>query len=347
MNQKPYRILALDGGGIRGLVTIVLLERLEALCPGWLDQVDLLAGTSTGGIIALGLAHGLSLAKLRALYEVQGPAIFDDTWLDDLTDLGRLRGAEYDNRKLSQALRRMLGDARLRDLRKRVLIPAFDLDNENLDPVRRMWAPKFFHNFPGRDSDGDRLAYRVALYTSAAPAYFPSVDGFIDGGVCANNPSMAALAQSQDRRAMRNPPGLDRIALLSVGTGTARTRIEGRDLDWGLLQWAKPLLGVMLDGSMGVADYECRQLLGRRYHRLAPAFPPGQSIALDDVKRIPDLVHFAQNVRLGGTARWLSRAWTPANANSKSAPIAHAPTVEPGRPETQAQRLGRRLRPRA
>jgi patatin-like phospholipase/acyl hydrolase len=188
------------------LLSLVLLERIEKTVPGWLDKVDLLAGTSTGGIIALGLAHSVPLADIRALYEQKGRDIFDDSWLDNLKDLGNVAGAQYGNKALSRELRRIFGETRLKDLRKRVLIPAFDLDNENPDASRRAWSPKFFHNFPGPDSDGDRLAYKVALYTSAAPTFFPAVDGYIDGGVFANNPSMAALAQTQDHRAMTGLP---------------------------------------------------------------------------------------------------------------------------------------------
>jgi patatin-like phospholipase/acyl hydrolase len=83
-----YRILSLDGGGIRGLLSAVILERLERLAPGWLDQVDLIAGTSTGGILALGLAHGVQPAELRKLYFEKGKKIFDDSWIDNLVDLG-------------------------------------------------------------------------------------------------------------------------------------------------------------------------------------------------------------------------------------------------------------------
>src|SRR5437899_10389291 len=79
-----YRILSVDGGGIRGLYAAVLLERLAREVPTLVDGVDLVAGTSTGGIIALGLAHGLATADLVALYRDRAKEIFDDSWLDDL-----------------------------------------------------------------------------------------------------------------------------------------------------------------------------------------------------------------------------------------------------------------------
>jgi hypothetical protein len=304
-----YHVISIDGGGIRGLVTTILLQRLELEVPGWLDQANLLAGTSTGGLIALALAHGLGLDDLRALYELKGESIFDDSWLDDLRDIGGITGAQYDNRNLTRELRRILGDVRLKDLQKKVLISAFDLDNEDPDPLKRSWKPKFFHNFAGVDSDGEQLAYKVGLYSTAAPTYFPVVDGYIDGGVVANNPAMAALAQTQDLRAFSRPPRLEDVRLISFSTGRSLYRIEGKRLDWGYGQWAKPLVTIMLEGVMGVADYQCRQILGGNYFRLDPINPFNLAIGLDEVKKVPDLVAFAGSVDIAQAAEWLRRRW--------------------------------------
>jgi len=308
--MAAYRILSLDGGGIRGIVTVVLLQRLAAEpgLEGWLDDAHLLAGTSTGGLIALGLAAGLSLDEIRGLYETKGPAIFDDSWLDDLKDLGKIVGADYDLTGLRRELRRLFGDTSLRDLHRRVLVPAFDLDNQDPDPRRRTWKPKLFHNFPGRDSDGDALCWKVGLYTSAAPTYFPSYEGYIDGGVFAANPSMCALAQAMDRR-HRRPAGLDDVVLLSVGTGTSLTFVKGQRVDWGYGQWARPLVSLMLDGVSGIADFQCHQLLGPRYERLSPVFPPRQTFKLDDWRKVPELVAFAEQVDLRPTVAFLRALW--------------------------------------
>lgn len=309
------RVLSLDGGGIRGLVTVILLQRLSALpnLHGWLDRVQLLAGTSTGGILALALAARMDLATIRDLYVDKGKEIFDDSWVDDVLDLGRVAGAEYDTKNLARELRRLFGDTTLGDLERRVLVTAFDLDSgddpeEPVTPQERSWKPKIFHNYGGRDSDAKMLARKVALYTSAAPTYFPSVDGYIDGGVYANNPAMCALAQTQDRRSGRRP-GLTDVSLLSLGTGTSRVYIRGRTLDWGYARWAKPLVSLMLDGVSGIADYQCRQILGRRYHRIAPVFPAGTSVPMDAVHRIDYMIEFALNVPIDATARWIRRYW--------------------------------------
>jgi patatin-like phospholipase/acyl hydrolase len=306
--MATYKILSIDGGGIRGLLTTVVLERLETAVPGWIDQANLLAGTSTGGIIALGLAQGLSPETLRQLYYDKGSRIFDDSWLDDLLDLGQIRGADYSNSNLRRELRRIMGETLLQELKKHVLIPTFDLDNEHGDPMKRSWKPKFFHNFAGDDSDGDVQAYKVALYTSAAPTYFPSVDGYIDGGVIANNPSMAALVQTQDERVeIQNRPEITEIVLLSLGTGNQLYRIEGKRHDWGFAQWAKPIINVMMDGGMGVADYQCQQILGERYHRLSPILEA--AVGLADWRRRDELVRIGQETDLGETIAWLEQQW--------------------------------------
>jgi hypothetical protein len=311
--MAKYRILSLDGGGIRGIITAIILQRLnaEVELAGWLDSTDLIAGTSTGGLLALGLSYGMQPEFIRNVYETKGAEIFDDSWLDNLVDLGKIAGADYDIKNLERVLKTMFGKTTLAQLKRRVLITAFDLDNESRKKSLRTWKPKLFHNFPGDDSDGSELAYKVGLYTSAAPTYFPSVDGYIDGGVYATDPSMCALAQSQDSD-FKERPSLAEVVLLSLGTGTSLLYIEGKELDWGYAQWAKQLISLMLDGTSGIADYQCKQILRDNYHRLAPVFPPGISIPMDAVDRIPYMIEFAESnrrVNLTATVKWLKQNW--------------------------------------
>ena len=308
--MAKYRVVSIDGGGIRGLVTTILLQRLVAT-PGlehFLDSIDLIAGASTGGLLALGIAHQLDLARIREVYVKKGPQVFDDSWLDDLVDLGRLRGADYSIAPLRRELKKLLGNTTLGQLGKRVLIAAFDLDNEDPDPAQRTWKPKLFHNFPGPNNDRASLAVDVGLYTSAAPTYFPSVNGYIDGGVYANNPAMCALAQTQDSR-YAPTPALDDVLLLSLGTGTSLQYIQGRSHDWGYVQWVKPLINLLLDATAEIADYQCRQILGERYHRLAPVFPAGRTVPMDDIGKIPYLIEFAEAFPLDRTINWLKQSW--------------------------------------
>jgi len=307
--MAKYRVVSIDGGGIRGLITTVLLQRIVAT-PGlenFLDSIDLIAGTSTGGLLALGIAKGLDLSQVRDLYIKKGPEIFHDAWLDNLVDLGKLLGADYDTKGLRREVGRLLGNTTLGELNKRVLITAFDLDNEEPQD-RRTWKPKLFHNFEGPRNDRASLARDVSLYTSAAPTFFPSVDGYIDGGVFASNPAMCGLAQTQDPRYDPTPP-LGEVHLLSLGTGMSLQYIKGQSHDWGYIQWAKPLIRLMLDGTTGIADYQCHQMLQGRYHRLAPVFPGGVNVPMDAVDKIPYLVEFAEALPLQDTINWLLQTW--------------------------------------
>lgn len=306
--MKKYRILCLDGGGIRGFITARLLERLQREQPGWLDQVDLIAGTSTGGLLALALASGKTPQEVCKLYSNAGATIFNDSLLDDVKDLGKLVGADYSTAPLQRELEQTFGDLRLGELEKKVAIPAFDLDNEAPDPVRRSWKPKIFHNFSGADSDAHHNVAKVALYTSAAPTYFPSVDGYIDGGVFANNPSLVALAQAIDQDNVHAERAeLDQVVLLSVGTGVAKKYIEGAALDWGFTQWGGHLVDLLMDGVAGISDYQCQQLLGERYARLQVELD--EPIELDDPEQIDRMEEIASNHHLANTSRWLETHW--------------------------------------
>jgi patatin-like phospholipase/acyl hydrolase len=301
-----YRILSLDGGGIKGLFTATLLDRLVQRWDGLLERVDLLAGTSTGAILALGLAQGMTPAELAELYRSQAGTIFDDSVVDDLVDLGTALGADYDHAGLQRLLEEAFGETTLADLSKRVLIPAFHLDAPARGERPRMWKPKFFHNFPGEDSDAGERVVDVALRSSSAPTYFPSYQGYVDGGLVANNPSIAAVAQALDERAEERV--LEDIVLLSVSTGTEPKRIEGADHDWGWVRWAKPLVSLMISGVMGVADFQAKQLLRKRYFRLDAHFDRG--VDLDDKRpeTLAYLMKAAQDVpeqRLDEAVAWL------------------------------------------
>lgn len=308
--MSKYRILSLDGGGIRGVITAALLDRLNRhhRTAGFLQEVDLIAGTSTGGLLALAIANGLSPSEMRDFYVREGRYIFHETFIHDIETLWRVIGAGYPTSNLKTVLQDVFGSTTLDELKKRVLITAFDLDNESPDPLKRTWKPKIFHNFPGDDSDGEQPAYKVGLATSAAPTYFPTYEGYVDGGVFASNPSMCALAQSQDLRFFESPE-LSSVALLSLGTGMSLEYISGLDHNWGYAQWVKPILNVIFDGVSGIADYQCRQILKENYFRLAPVFPHDVLIPMDDADKIPYMLKFAEEVDISATAEWLERNW--------------------------------------
>lgn len=310
--MAKYRILSLDGGGLRGLITARLLQQLNesAEIKNWLSQVDLIAGTSTGGILALGIAANKTLDEMANLYLQKGPEIFDDSIWDNIRDLGKTVGAEYSNKSLKKELNNIFGSQTLASLTKKVAIPTFDLDNEDSDKNKRTWKPKIFHNFNGSDSDGAMLLADVALYTSAAPTYFPSANGYIDGGVFANNPSLVALVQAiSQRNKAAERANIDEIALLSVGTGVSLSYIKGETLDWGYAQWVKPLLNILMDGVAGISDYQAAQLLGDRYQRLQVVFGEKETIALDDVTKLSRMDDIGKNFDIASTKDWIKKYW--------------------------------------
>ncbi len=299
-----YRVLSLDGGGFRGLLASRLLERLHAARPRMLDAIDLFAGTSTGAILALSLAAGHTPQQTSRLYLEHGNQVFDEN-LWDITDIDRLVRADYRGEGLHKALTKTFGSLTMGDLPRRALVATFDLDSGSATREGlRSWKPKFVHNFeePG-STDRDQLVVDVAMRSCSAPTYFPVYQGYVDGGVVANNPSMCALAQAL--HADTGKQHASYIALLSLGTGASPRWIEEQDADWGYVQWAKPLLGIVFEGGSGIADYQCRQILGRRYHRVNPVLD--KPIALDSVESGPELELVAAGTDLGETLQWVDR----------------------------------------
>ena len=299
-----YRILSIDGGGIRGILTAVLLARIEENIPGFLDEVDLFAGTSTGGLLALGLAAGKTPSEMIGIYKKFGSDVFARSFLDRLFSLWGLTGSKYSSRNLYDILTSEFGNLKLGDLRKNVLISTFNLDKK---PKRRndirSWNAKFYHNFSDDNSDREEKLIDVAMRTASAPTYFPVYQGFIDGGVIANNPSVCALAQAINPST--GGQKLDEIYLFSLGNGNNPKFLEIRNNNMGLIQWAPQMITLMLEGGSGLADYQCEQLLGRRYLRINPVLP--HSIPMDAVFDIPKLVEIADNYDLSGTLFWLNR----------------------------------------
>lgn len=310
--MKKYRILSLDGGGLRGLITARMLHRLseEPTIHGWLDRVDLISGTSTGGILALGLAAGKTPQDICDLYKQKGHVIFDDSIWDDVQDIGKTIGADYSSKNLRKELRAIFGAIILGDFKKKVAIPTFDLDNEATDKSKRTWKPKIFHNFQGEDSDSEALAASVALYTSSAPTYFPSADGYIDGGVFANNPSLIGIAQAiSNKNSDAERAELSDVVLLSIGTGVSLTYISGNTLDWGYAQWVKPLINILMDGVAGISDYQAGQLLGDRYHRLQVTFGSDETIPMDAVSKIDRMDEIGGIYDISSTTAWIKAFW--------------------------------------
>lgn len=285
-----HKLICFDGGGIRGLVPLLALQRLEAAHPGLIARSTLLAGTSTGGIIALCLAAGVPVADIIALYRDKGPTIFSRSIIDRFEDAGGLSGALYDPKPLQGLLDGILGNVLMCDLPKPVLVPTFELDNRCSDPRKRRWGARFWTRMD------HILAQDVAMMTSAAPTFFPSHMGCIDGGTVSNNPAAVALSMCRGESAL----------LLSLGTGITLEYVTGQTLDFGDLQWLQHnVTSTFLVGGENAAEFICQQLLGSSYRRLNPSLQPGQNIAMDDVAAIPTLMSFGATADLADVPQWL------------------------------------------
>ena len=303
---------------------VALLKRLEDRFPEMLSNVDLYAGTSTGSAIALSLANGKSIADLQAFYSTEHmKSVFGKSRWNFLRPrhsndgLRRLLEGDFPNIQETEggATRKLL----LSDLKKKVLVTSFKLDNELI----KSWSPVFFHNYPNEECpvepSSDQPVVDVALRSTAAPTIFPSHQGHIDGGMVANNPSTAAIAI-----ALRHNPGLDikNIRLLSFGTGYNPTLIKTKTSNWGVLQWLlnpfnepkEPLLTILFDGVVEADSFMSRELLGEQnYHRLNLNLPT--QTACDDWREVPNLVKLANSKdgdteqRVEATIEWIGKNW--------------------------------------
>ncbi len=257
MNNSNFLILTCDGGGIRGLITAIILQELDKQIP-FLDKIDLFAGTSTGGLIALGLASGVPVADLVGIYnstncsqiftpyEPRQSDSFVDRWIEELTkdkDLGKgvigilevlndLLYVKYNNTGLVAVIKDNLTQFNkpLATLQSKVLVTTFQLYNAS-ESNNPSWRPITLDNLPlnqfnlplNQFKSEDTLILDAALCTSAAPTYFPphqhpSFGLCVDGGVFANNPSTLALARVLGSGILGEQK-LENIRMLSVGTG--------------------------------------------------------------------------------------------------------------------------------
>jgi patatin-like phospholipase/acyl hydrolase len=289
-----YKILSIDGGGIRGILPARVLERLETHRPGIVQNFDLFAGSSTGAVLAAGFAYGFGARFMRQMYQGFGREVFADSIWDDIRDLKYILGADYSIENLKALLERVIGETTLGDLEKNVLIATFDLKDESRDPPR--WKPKFFHNYPDSRGDSEERLVDVVIRSAAAPIYFPIYQGYIDGGVSAINPSMCALAQAFNE-------GFLDIRLLSLGTGNNPRWLDEQNGDWGVYQWGLNLVNLIMDGGSEVADYQCRQILKDQYFRLQPQMP--KSIGLDEWQSTDELLEIADAIDLEPILSWI------------------------------------------
>lgn len=242
-----YKILSIDGGGIKGLYTATLLARFEREFGPLHQYFDLVCGTSTGGIIALALAAGIPVSRIMSFYKEHGPSIFPykskiRRKMNFLKSLG-IR-SKYSDEKLRKHLTEVFGDLRIKDCHTTVLIPSVNITDG---------SPYIFKSDHVKPlcRDNERLLTEVALATSAAPTYFPIAEvadcgeQFVDGGLWANNPSLLGIQEALDYYINQSHR---RIALLSIATLHEYTKIPHvKRRRRSMFDWGSKLFGLMID----------------------------------------------------------------------------------------------------
>ncbi len=257
-------ILSIDGGGIRGIIPATFLIELEKrtgkpIC----ELFDLIAGTSTGGILAATLTlpnrHGkpkYSAEQVCSAYFEHGGTIFHRSLLRSVKALCGFARPKYSPRGLESMLEKYLGNKRLHTTLTEILVTAYDMASST------PWFFKTSFAKNHRSPADDPLLTQVARATSAAPTYFPplTMEGhcMVDGGLFASNPALCAYAQARNMF-----PEEKKFLVLSLGAGTqVHNRPCSKINNWGIADWAVPITSVVLNSSSASVDYQMRALVG-------------------------------------------------------------------------------------
>lgn len=286
---KPcYRILSIDGGGVRGIIPAIWLEDLEKRLGGPLyEYFDLIVGTSTGSILACSVAAGMPASQAVDFYKRCSSSVFpQDQGKGNVFSrakdvLRQLYEPKYSGEGLTRVLNNVFADLKMGDLKRPTMITSFNLINRRA-LMLKSWQERH---------DELRVA-DVCQASSAAPTFFPAhvIElghaklPLIDGGVVAGSPSSVGLTEAMRLNRKKGAEiELSQYVMVSLGTGVTADQISIKQgKTWGLRHWAAPLFDIVLDGSRQVADYHCRHMLGpKRYFRLQTRLN-GEAEGLDD-----------------------------------------------------------------
>ena len=266
--RSVRRVLSLDGGGIRGIIPALVVAHLERQMGAPASELfDLIVGTSTGGILALGLSlqdqqGGSLLAAKRmvALYERHGAQIFERSLWRKLRTAGGLLEEAYSHEALESVLHKYFANKRMGDCGTPVMVTSYDIERRKT-VFLKSWHP----------DHSELLCAEASRATSAAPTYFEPVNlkwaeqsaTLIDGGVFINSPAVSAYAEAC--KLFPDEP----IAMLSLGTGELTRPIPyDAARTWGSALWIMSLLDCMFDGASKAADHQMRLFLGDHYLRV-------------------------------------------------------------------------------
>lgn len=313
--SKKITILSLDGGGIRGIIPCIILKYIEEQLQkkdnpnaklG--DYFDLIAGSSTGGILASILLFPdekgkakFSIQKAFEMYANKGEDIFYVSFWERLINPFGLFNEKISQDELEKHLQEFFGDLELKDLVKPSLITAYDIENRHAKLFNSYEAQKLeMNNFLVKD---------ICRATSAAPTYFQpaqikskygQIFSLIDGGLFANNPALCAYAEARkmpfaeifETQEKPNYPVVNDMLLISVGTGTEMQNYSFKKLEnAGKIKWIAPVIDILFSSNAETVDYQLQQMfngLGNRnqknYYRINPSLK-NASPEMDNVKK--------------------------------------------------------------
>ncbi|NGX51877.1 MAG: putative sporulation hydrolase CotR [Candidatus Anoxychlamydiales bacterium] len=287
------KILSINGGGIKGTFAAAFLASIEdTLKSPVADYFDLIVGSSTGGIIALGLGLGLSGNDILNFYRQEGPNIFA---VNNISKYFRwIFTSKFDDQPLKQALHKSFEDKKLGDSKKRLIIPSLSLETGDLYLYKTAHHPRLEFDYKVKAVD-------VALATSAAPTYFPihQIKGtpFIDGGVWANNPTDIAIIEAISVLNWNK----SEIKVLNLGCtyspfDVEKLRKSKKNKYSGIFQWAKgrKLLKVFMESQEKASLAKGQLLVGKEnvFH-INPVVPEGR-YSLDNATEIESLIGLGQ-----------------------------------------------------
>ncbi|MBO9533853.1 MAG: patatin-like phospholipase family protein [Solirubrobacteraceae bacterium] len=280
------RVLAIDGGGIRGMLPGVVLAELERLTGRPTHQLfDLIAGASAGGLVAAALCvpgeqdgARWTATEVTGLFEREGARIFQRSLRRSLRTRFGFSRPRYSDRVLNEVLTDYCGQVRMRESTTGLMICAYDV--ERRIPVR-------FTSWAAKESDAhDRALWQVARATIAAPTYFAPMrltppgkhapGSLIDGGIVAHNPALLGAIEGATMRPQ------EPVTIVSLGTGELNKRLRWEDAStWGSVRWARPIIDMFFDASSAIVQEQLTRMLGERNHRFQIPLT-GCTEAMDD-----------------------------------------------------------------
>ena len=308
-------ILSIDGGGSKGIVSAVLIDALETATKGFLKDIDMIAGTSIGAANASALAVGNSPESMVKFYMDSGCNIFGKRYQPDgffglilrvlcsvpilnklIYKIENLFMTKWDNQGLEQALETYFGkNTTLADAEKKLLLTAMQLDGTLSLSKDSVVLPVTMTNFAD-DGCGDLTLHEAVLRSMSAPTFFQSHSGFVDGGMFAANPCVAALAAAINTR--RDSVLLSDINMISIGTGISNCGIKSATpVRWGLLQWGKKAISASEVAVIEFDALQCAKILGANFYRLNITLP--HQFALDDCRQLAELKQVATEAITG------------------------------------------------